>query len=221
MRSRLKRKEEKISPPSGSELQSPGTKASVKQMSYAYPQFYSIIYPSLLNSFGWISLLMPRGKDINLRWPYFIENVFGLKLSNEELKLFWIITWSKPWSKNLNLNLFKFNLFKCKIVVMWSFSKHWTVRLCFDSVLSRCVGRTSDTSLDKDWGIRPGSRSRQSRDLPVDGKKLVIRQHIKNNNMSGKKRDCQLCWNQSVQFCGWYVQSLFMSRKVPDFDEDY
>ena len=33
--------------------------------------------------------------------------------------------------------------------------------------------------LDKDRGIRPGSGSRQSRDLQVDGKKLVIRQHIK------------------------------------------
>ena len=29
------------------------------------------------------------------------------------------------------------------------------------------------TSLDKEWGIRPGSRSRQSRNLPVDGKKLI------------------------------------------------
>ena len=46
----------------------------------------------------------------------------------------------------------------------------------------------SDTSLDKDWGIRPGSRSRQSRDLPVDGKKLVIRQPTKKNKRSGAKR---------------------------------
>ena len=48
-----------------------------------------------------------------------------------------------------------------------------TLRGSADSVLSWC---TSDTSMDKDRGIRPGSGSRQSRDLPVDGKKLVIRQ---------------------------------------------
>ena len=36
-----------------------------------------------------------------------------------------------------------------------------------DSVLLRCAGRMFDTSL--------GSGCRQSRDLPVDGKKLVIR----------------------------------------------
>ena len=38
-----------------------------------------------------------------------------------------------------------------------------------DSLLSWCVGRMSDTSLDKDWGIRPGWRSRQSRVWPVNG----------------------------------------------------
>ena len=42
-------------------------------------------------------------------------------------------------------------------------------------------GRTSDISLDKGSGIRPGLESRQSRDLPVDSKKLVIRQTIKKN----------------------------------------
>ena len=192
MRSWKEEKRKKFLPHQGLNCSPQEPKACVIPMRYADPQFYSIIYPSLLNSFGWIFLLMPRGKDINLRWPYFIENVFGLKLSNEELKLFWIITWSKPWSKNLNLNLFKFNLFKCKIVVMWSFSKHWTVRLCFDSVLSRCVGRTSDTSLDKDWGIRPGSRSRQSRDLPLGGNKLFIRRPIKKNKGVGQKNSCFL-----------------------------
>ena len=35
-----------------------------------------------------------------------------------------------------------------------------------DSVLSWCTGRTSDTALEKYWGIRPSSGSRQSRDLP-------------------------------------------------------
>ena len=55
-------------------------------------------------------------------------------------------------------------------------SAHWevlSIKLVF------FVGRTSSTSLDKDWGIKPGSRSRQSRDLLVDGKKLVIRRPIK------------------------------------------
>ena len=32
----------------------------------------------------------------------------------------------------------------------------------------------SDSPLDEDWDIKPGSLSRQSRDLPVNGKKLVI-----------------------------------------------
>ena len=58
-----------------------------------------------------------------------------------------------------------------------------------DFVLSRYEGRISDTSLDMDSGLRTGSRSRQSRDLPVDGKKLLIRRPIKNNNTrSGAKR---------------------------------
>ena len=43
------------------------------------------------------------------------------------------------------------------------------------SVLSWCMRRTSDTPLDKDWEISPGTKSRQTRDLLVDGKKLVIR----------------------------------------------
>ena len=42
------------------------------------------------------------------------------------------------------------------------------------SVLSKCPWCTSDTSLDKDWVIRPGSGSRQSRNLLVDGNKLEI-----------------------------------------------
>ena len=46
----------------------------------------------------------------------------------------------------------------------------------------------SDTSLDKDCGIRPGSGSRQSFDLPVDGKQLVIRQPIKKNNSRSRAK---------------------------------
>ena len=46
------------------------------------------------------------------------------------------------------------------------------------SMLSLCTAY----SLDNDWGKRLGSGSRQSRDLPVDGRKLVIRQPIKKNN---------------------------------------
>ena len=47
-------------------------------------------------------------------------------------------------------------------------------------------------SLDKDGGTRLGSGSRQSRDLPVDSKKLVTRQPIKKNNTrSGKKSKMQ------------------------------
>ena len=38
-------------------------------------------------------------------------------------------------------------------------------------------GRTYDTSLDKGSGIRPGLESRQSRDLPVDSKKLEQQCH--------------------------------------------
>ena len=53
---------------------------------------------------------------------------------------------------------------------------------------SKFARRTSDTSLVKDWDIRPGSRSKQSRDLLVDGKKLVIRQPTKKNKRSGAKR---------------------------------
>ena len=52
-----------------------------------------------------------------------------------------------------------------------------------NSVLLWWSGCTSDTSLDKDWGIR------QSRHLPMNGKKLVIRQPIKKNNTrSGDKK---------------------------------
>ena len=40
--------------------------------------------------------------------------------------------------------------------------------------LSWYMGRTTDSSLDKEQGIRAGSGIRQSRDLPVSGKKLVI-----------------------------------------------
>ena len=53
----------------------------------------------------------------------------------------------------------------------------------------RCPGHESDTSLDKDWGIRLGSGSRQSRDLLVDGKKLVIRRPIKKNNTRSKAKN--------------------------------
>ena len=57
-----------------------------------------------------------------------------------------------------------------------------------DFVLSRCMGCTSETLLDKDWGIRQGSGSKQSRDLPLDGKKLLVRWLIKKNiTRSGKK----------------------------------
>ena len=46
-------------------------------------------------------------------------------------------------------------------------------------------GKTSEiNSLDKDWGIRPGSGSRQSRDLTVDGKKLVIEKYKKSIRIS-------------------------------------
>ena len=46
----------------------------------------------------------------------------------------------------------------------------------------RCVGHRSDTSQTKDWGSRPGSGSRQSRYLPVVGRKLVIRWPIRKKN---------------------------------------
>ena len=71
------------------------------------------------------------------------------------------------------------------------------------------MGRTSDTSLDKDWGIRLGFGSRQSRDLPVDSKKLVKRQPIKKNNTrsGAQKKTAYLIiqLNMSVR----QVQDLF------------
>ena len=45
-----------------------------------------------------------------------------------------------------------------------------------DSVLSWYAGCTSNTPLDNNWGIRPGSGSRQARDLPLT---LVIVRPIK------------------------------------------
>ena len=39
-----------------------------------------------------------------------------------------------------------------------------------------------DTSMDRECGIRPWLWSRQPRDPPGDGKKLVIRQPINKNN---------------------------------------
>ena len=49
------------------------------------------------------------------------------------------------------------------------------------------IVRTCDTSLDKDWGKRPGSGSKLSRDLPVDSKNLVIRQPIKTKGVGKNK----------------------------------
>ena len=57
-----------------------------------------------------------------------------------------------------------------------------------DSALSWCMGHMPNTSLDKDQSIKPGLESRQSRDLPVDSKKLVIRRPIKKNSSSREKK---------------------------------
>ena len=56
------------------------------------------------------------------------------------------------------------------------------------SVLSRWAGCTSDTPLDKVWDRSLGLRSRQSRELPVDGKKLDIRWPINKKKWTGAKK---------------------------------
>ena len=76
-----------------------------------------------------------------------------------------------------------------------------------DSVLS---WRTSDTSLDLNSDIRQGSGSRQSRDLPVDGKKLVIRQPIKENNTSGGEKN-ESCHTYSSLSFGFPFSPLGVS----------
>ena len=60
--------------------------------------------------------------------------------------------------------------------------------------------------MDKDWDIRPGLESRQSRDLPVDGKKLVIRGPIKSEYKElGQKK---------MSFCKRVVHNLRVQNKI-------
>ena len=70
----------------------------------------------------------------------------------------------------------------------------------------------------KNWGIRPGCGSRQSRDLPVDGKKLVIRWPIKKNNTrtGAKKKTRIFCEEVTVHTALnvylWHLRLIVQSQ---------
>ena len=57
-----------------------------------------------------------------------------------------------------------------------------------------------------DLGIRLGSGHRQSRDLPVEGKKLVIRRPIKKNNTRSGDQKNKLYFEALICVC--YVLQL-------------
>ena len=59
--------------------------------------------------------------------------------------------------------------------------------------------------LEKDRGIRLGSESRQSSNLPVDGKKLVIMLPIKKNNTRNREKNVF----KSPQRILWFPGTLY------------
>ena len=65
----------------------------------------------------------------------------------------------------------------------------------------------------KNWGIRLGCGSRQLRDLPMDGKKLVIRWPIKKNNTStgAKKKDQNILWRS---YSSYSFKCLLVTSKI-------
>ena len=86
---------------------------------------------------------------------------------------------------------YRMHIHRCKIGCKITLTGEWFKmprRGSAVSVLQWCTGRLPFTLLDKDLGMSPGSGSRQSRKLLLDGKMLVIGQPINEENGVGHKK---------------------------------